>query len=296
MFRHSTLDSRPVCHYNQRMKPIIGISVSDIHTESSQAIADLVREMGAEPFVISDHANHNPHSDVERTTAWILMGNDWDIDPTDYIDRYPDGSAKRKIHGSTKSELCYSKGRARAHYEKTLIPIAISRDTPLMGVCGGMQRINVQLGGTLHQHLPDFVGDDRHCQKTRGIDFRTAEIPILIEAGTTLADIACDVDMPFVRHCSKDEPKVIYENSVHHQAIDYVAEGLRRCCVTDAVSKKTGKSGYIIKGIEVDPAGKYAGKFILGLQWHPEFCASELGPRILTRLIQQAEFYQYGNI
>ena len=281
------------------MKPAIGISsqyTNDVTTESSQAIIDLVERMGAVPYLVYDHAKHTVEEDIQKVTAWILMGNDRDIDPHSYMERYEAGDPRRHIHPHTNSEMQTAEGRARAAYESELIPQVIHAATPLLGICGGMQRINVVLGGTLHQHLPDMVGDDRHCQVTRGVDPRMAEIPVLIEGGTMLADIAREVSTPFVSSGTSNEPKVIYENSIHHQAVDGLAEGLQRCCVTDVVCQETLQSDYIIKGYEADPAGRYAGAFILGIQWHPEFCASELGPCIVRRLIREAAFYQSGGI
>lgn len=278
------------------MKPVIGISSQCTESDSAQAIVELVERMGADPYVVCEHAEHTVAEDIPKVTSWILMGNDWDIDPSGYVDRYQPSDPRRNVHPNTNSEAKHPKGRARAAYEEELIQTLIGTATPMVGICGGMQRINVVLGGTLHQHLPDIVGDDRHCQRTRGVDPRTAEIPILIEGGTTLADIASKISMPFAHNSSTSTPKVIYENSIHHQAIDRLADGFRRCCVTDVVCKDTRESSYIIKGFEVDPAGRFAGQFILGLQWHPEFCASELGPCIMTRLIQEASFYQMGGI
>lgn len=278
------------------MKPTIGISAGCAGSDSTQAICELVERMGANAYLVCDHTQHDLTEDAKRVTAWIIMGNDWDIDPDCYISRYDNASSKAKAHPKTNSELKSDDGKARAEYEEALVNYIIQGSTPLIGICGGMQRINVVLGGTLHQHLPDLVGDDRHCQRTRGVDPRTAEIPILIEGGTTLSSIASGVSTSFIKDALPDDPIVLYENSIHHQAIDQIATGFRRCCVSDVVCKNTGKSGYIVKGIEVDPKGKYAGKFMLGLQWHPEFCASELGPKIIARLIQEAQFFQYGDI
>lgn len=271
------------------MKPIIGISVADCGSASAEAVATLAADMGAEAWLVDDHAAREAAADIQQMQACIVMGNDLDIDPSTYIDRYESDHPMRQVHPRTLSEFSCERAKARAVYEAELIGLAVTQRLPMVGVCGGMQRMNVVLGGTLHQHLPDLVGDDRHCQRTRGVDPHTAEIPIVVEGGTILAEIACGVQVTFLKDCDASSPKVIYENSVHHQAVDRLAEGLRRCAVTDVVCKDTGKTGYIIKGLEVDPDGIYANQFILGLQWHPEFCASEMGAHIIRRLVAEAE-------
>lgn len=266
----------------------IGISAQAPDTESTLASISLLQKLGAEPYLVCNHAEHQLDTDLAQVAGWIIMGNDWDIDPTYYIERYDAGHAKRAVHPKTNSELSHPAGVARAKYETELVRRVVEAKTPLMGICGGMQRINVVLGGTLDQHMPDWVGDDRHCQRTRGIDPRIPEIPILIEGGTLLAQIASELAMPFATSVNANEPKVIYENSIHHQCIDRLADGLRRCGVTDVVCQETMQTRYIMKAFETAPDGPYAHQFIMGMQWHPEFCASELGPHAVRRLIAEA--------
>jgi gamma-glutamyl-gamma-aminobutyrate hydrolase PuuD len=72
----------------------------------------------------------------------------------------------------------------------------------------------VLCGGTLHQHIPDLVGCDKHMQHKQGIAPHIPVVPILIKDGTTLAHIAQGIKMPFISGNSSGSPKVIMENIV----------------------------------------------------------------------------------
>lgn len=275
----------------QRHQITIGVSGMSAHTKSVRAMMRQIREEGAAPVFLSSHVRSLPAAitrDLKRIDALVLMGNDLDIDPGRYTHRYPEGSHKRKCHPQTKSELSAPKSAARARYEETMLKAALAAKMPVLGICGGMQRINVMLGGTLHQHLPDLVGSDKHMQARRGIALHIPVVPIVIKEDTTLAEIADSIKMPFARCHSAMEPKVIMENSLHHQALDTIAPGLRVCAVTDTVRLPDGRMGYLAEAIESDPDGQYAGQCILGVQWHPEFGASSLGERIVRHIAQAA--------
>ena len=274
-----------------RSKLTIGVSGASARTKSVRAMMKQVRDEGCVAvFLESAHKNLRLaiESDLARIEALVVMGNDRDIDPKHYIHRYADGDPKRAVHPQTKNESGHPKGNARARYEEAAIKKALERGMPLLGICGGMQRINVICGGTLHQHIPDLVGCDKHMQQRRGIAPHIAVVPILIKDGTTLAQIAGSIKMPFVKD-SDACPKVIMENSMHHQAIDRIASQLRVCALTDTVKMQGGTMGYLAEAVEADPEGEYGGQCILGVQWHPEFGASSLGQKIVRHMIAAAQ-------
>jgi gamma-glutamyl-gamma-aminobutyrate hydrolase PuuD len=125
----------------------------------------------------------------------------------------------------------------RDEHEKVLIRAALDRDLPLLAVCRGLQMLNVTLGGTLQQHLPDVVAHDAH--RPSPAIFGTTEVKV--EPGTLTARVFGD------------------RTSVqcyHHQALDAVAPGLR-------VTARAGDG--TVEAAEVD-----GHDFAIGVQWHPE--------------------------
>ena len=276
-------------------KLIIGVSGASARTKSVLAMMKQIRDEGALPVFLDNNGKNNVASvvkDMARIDALVVMGNNFDIDPKLYIHRYPPGDPKRAIHPQTKSESATPKAKMRARYETQMLEKSLKLGMPVLGVCGGMQRINVIAGGTLHQHIPDLVGCNKHMQHKQGIAPHIPVVPIIIKENTKLAEMAGSISMPFVKgHCSS-RPKVIMENGLHHQAIDKIAPHLRVCAITDTVKLRDGCAGYLAEAFESDPDGDFAKQFILGVQWHPEFGASSLGQKIVQHLIAATGDYR----
>jgi putative glutamine amidotransferase len=266
---------------------VIGISGTERTSKSVCAMMSVVEKAKAKPLFLGEHGSRSAKTDIEKIDAVIFMGNDFDIDPSSYIERYPQGHKKRKIHPATKSESSTPTGKARALYEEEMIRLALKKKLPMLGICGGMQRINIICGGTLHQHVPDLVGHDKLQQSAHGIDPCIPVRPVVISPGTRLSMIARDIKMSFVSS-DYDCPTVIMENSLRHQSIDIVGKGLRVCSLSDTVRRIDGTTGYLIEAIEADPKGAYGDQFLLGVQWHPEFGASMIGEHIIRHLIEAA--------
>lgn len=125
----------------------------------------------------------------------------------------------------------------RDAWEDVLLTAAIDRGLPFLGICRGAQVLNVSLGGTLHQHLPEVVGSDRY--NLGGGNFATNAVSV--EEGTVLAGLVGDgLDV----------------KSYHHQAIDELAEGLTVTARSD---------DGIIQAVELTDS-----PFGVAVQWHPE--------------------------
>ncbi|HYM02727.1 MAG TPA: gamma-glutamyl-gamma-aminobutyrate hydrolase family protein, partial [Stellaceae bacterium] len=117
-------------------------------------------------------------------------------------------------------------------------------DKPVFGICGGQQLLNVALGGTLIQHIPDEIDDPLpHEQPNPRTE---AGHVVRVVVGTQLHRITGAAELPV--------------NSAHHQAVKDLAPGF----VVDAVAPDG-----VIEGIE-DPRRR----FCLGVQWHPEYAIS----------------------
>jgi putative glutamine amidotransferase len=178
---------------------------------------------------------------LDRIDALVVTGGAFDVDPALY------GASERHAtvtlkHGRTTAELALLRG-------------ALSRNMPVLGICGGQQLLAVALGGTLIQHIPDALpGALPHEQPNPRHE---AGHRIAIRPGTLLHRIVGAGNMDV--------------NSSHHQAV--------REPGPVAVVNATAPDG-VIEGIE-DP-GK---KFCLGVQWHPEFFIDQGDRRIFDALI-----------
>jgi anthranilate synthase component 2/putative glutamine amidotransferase len=126
--------------------------------------------------------------------------------------------------------------------ELGLLRAAIDADVPVLAICRGHQLLNVALGGTLIQHVPDVVGNIVH--QPAGGAFTTHEVTCL--AGTRTARIFGEA--PVVA-CS------------HHQAIGRLAEGLE----ATAWSIEAQGVAPLVEAVE-----RPASRFCVGVQWHPE--------------------------
>lgn len=157
----------------------------------------------------------------------LVTGGGHDVDPTLY--------GEQEIHPTVTLKP------RRTLFEKDMIKKALQKNLPVLGICGGEQILNVALGGTLIQHIPDEVP---HALEHKQTQPRNVPSHIIkIEKGTLLYQIIGAEDL--------------FVNSIHHQAVKDPAPGV-------IVNART--SDGVIEGIEAP-----AYKFCLGVQWHPEF-------------------------
>jgi putative glutamine amidotransferase len=145
--------------------------------------------------------------------------------------------------------------RDRAELE--LMNAALDRDMPVLGICRGIQVLNVARGGDLHQHLPEIVGHEGHKHDPPGVFI---DHDVAIEPETTLATILGR------RHAVK---------SHHHQGLDALGEGLRVSAHAEDGS---------VEAVE-DPARRFA----LGVLWHPE-AGDDV--KLFRALVEQAREYE----
>ncbi|MBV9515135.1 MAG: gamma-glutamyl-gamma-aminobutyrate hydrolase family protein [Mycobacteriaceae bacterium] len=144
----------------------------------------------------------------------------------------------------------------RDRWEFALVAGALKRHLPLLGICRGAQVLNVALGGTLHQHLPDVVGHSRH--QAGNAVFSTSRVRT-VPSTRLAALIGAYSD----------------EQCYHHQAIADLGRGL-------VVAARDADG--VIEAVEAP-----GDTFVLAVQWHPEERLADL--RLFAAVVEAAQAY-----
>ena len=178
---------------------------------------------------------------LPRLDGVLLSGSDSDVDPGRYgAQRHPAVDFVVPERDQTDFRLLEEADRARR---------------PVLGICYGMQSMNVYYGGSLIQHIPDAIRTEiEHSE-------HATRHPISVHRGSLLEGMA--------------SPGPHTVNSTHHQAVERVAARFRvTACAPDGI-------------IEAMEAGE-GGRFLMAVQWHPEriFGESEISLAVLRRFIE----------
>lgn len=233
-------------------RPVIGISATMSEATypgyraqsqlSPRAYVDAVQRAGAVALVLP--AGREPlATGVLELVDGLLLAGGADIDPAAY--------------GAPRDEQTVGTTPRRDAFELELARAGIAQDMPIVGVCRGMQLLNVALGGTLHQHVPALIGHDDHRRSLgsfAGTDHDVRLVPGSLAARVIGAE----------HHSVK---------SHHHQAVDRLGEGLE----ATGFYERDG----MIEAVELPDR-----RFVLGIQWHPE--ADPQSP-VIGELVRAAE-------
>ena len=199
-----------------------GLAVSDGYLSG-------LLETGCVPVVLPATADEAHIRRLVESCDGFLVPGGQDIDPACY-------GAPRKPH-------THRPAKARDRMEQALIKAAIEADKPLLGICRGMQSLNVALGGTLHQDICDELPGEPlvHVQ---GRPYDVPSHMVELVENSQLAQCVGATRLGV--------------NTIHHQSVAELGEGL----VVNAVSPDDG----VIEGIEMPSK-----RFVIGVQWHPEY-------------------------
>ena len=187
-----------------------------------------VEELGGIPLILPVVAEPSARRRLlDRVDGLLITGSGPDLPP--------------HLYGERQHYKFPLVSERRADFELELVHQARKRDLPLLGICGGMQTVNVACGGSLYQDIPAQVpGALDHRQKSKAVQVAHS----VTVAPTSLLN------------------KVVIQsklmvNSSHHQSVKTVAPSLKASAVAP---------DGIIEAIESPPH-----RFLLAIQWHPEF-------------------------
>jgi putative glutamine amidotransferase len=156
----------------------------------------------------------------------------------------------------------------RDGWELALIDAALTRAVPLLAICRGIQLLNVVRGGTLHQHLPQVVGNEEHSGPACGF----GRHPVRVGPAGTLGRVLAGGGAEDGAGGGVGEAVWLDAPTHHHQAVDRLGDGL--------VATAWAADG-TIEGLEVTGSPVFA----VGVQWHPE---EGEDPRLFDALVAAA--------
>jgi putative glutamine amidotransferase len=211
--------------------PFIGLTTYAANTDRRFTLPreylDAVRRAGGCPLLLAPGETH--FDGLLDTLDGLILSGGGDVAPQRY--------------GGKSQATIYGVDEERDEFEMELVRRALQRELPLLAICRGMQLLNVALGGTLIEHLPDEVGE-RILH--RAPPHHPIEHVVHVEAGCRLAEWMVPGRLPI--------------SSWHHQGLRKVAEPLRVVARAD---------DGVTEAVEAPDH-----PWCLGVQWHPEITAA----------------------
>ena len=213
-------------------KPIVGLTTypaSATHGWHTPVLyVEAVLRAGGVPMMLSGQCPDCAERWLDVVDAVVLIGGG-DINPAEF--------------GSTGHETIYNLSAERDAMELALMRALLVRPKPVLAICRGMQILNTVLGGTLHVHLPDVVGES------------------VLHRAPPRDPISHGIQVAADSELAKVIGEQVHTASWHHQAIQQLGKGLKAVAwAPDGV----------IEAVELE--GR---QDVLAVQWHPEITAAE---------------------
>ena len=211
--------------------------------EIARAYADAVAEAGGLALALPYRGDVEDY--LALCDGLLVTGGAFDLPPESY--------------GEERRESCGPARAARTEFEWAVTATALARGLPLLGVCGGMQLLNVVRGGSLYQHLPEDLGVCHEQPAPKDVPSHEVEV----SEGSLLARLVGPFPLPV--------------NSTHHQAVRRAGDGV--------LISARAEDG-VVEALELPDL-----PFAVGVQWHPERAAA-FDPRqagLFRGLVQAAE-------
>jgi putative glutamine amidotransferase len=201
---------------------------------------------------------------MDRCDGVLLPGSNADIDPARF--------QQARLPHTAKSDP------RRDDVDTLLLDNAYARRKPVLGICYGLQSLNVYRKGSLIQHIPDFLPEATRSKVNHEAG-RTVAIAHSVEVSedSLLAKIIGKADSN--QKSSDGSSIVVPVNSSHHQSADALGEGLR-------IVARCPDDG-IVEAVE----GTATDHFVLAVQWHPERSVDEdeASRKLFRALIEAAK-------
>lgn len=240
--------------------PVIGLTTrntKDLKYEhplvsSPKTYPTALIKAGAIPVLIPTNLTPDTYPELLARLDGIVFTGGGDIDIA-----YFQGEPHPEIYGIDEE---------RDRQELTLVRMAVETGLPILGICRGIQVINVALGGTLYTHILDQLPDalEHSCFPANPPDYPAHEVTLA--AGTKLAGIF--------------QAEKLQVNSLHHQGVDQLAPGL--------VPAATAPDG-LLEACELPDH-----PFAVAVQWHPEWMPDDEKMQQLFRAFVTAAAARIG--
>ncbi|KAK6125432.1 hypothetical protein DH2020_040826 [Rehmannia glutinosa] len=220
---------------------------------------DLIVRYGAVPVIVPRVTGVHMLLDSFEPIHGVLLCEGEDIDPSLYESETSNLSSEeleeiRTLHASDTAI-----DKEKDTIELRLAKLCLERNIPYLGICRGSQVLNVACGGTLYRDIGKELTDKvSECQRVLHMDYENYDVhrhPIRILENTPLYE--------WFRDCLEENGKMeIWVNSYHHQGVKRLAQRF--------VPMAFSPDGLIEGFYDPDAYNPEEGKFIMGLQFHPE--------------------------